>query len=405
MEALQDGPACRLPEAARRRKGHCMKPLHSLRTALTVALSLVLALGIAVVALGFVNLHGAHAANTCTPTGYVRDNINLTAALIDPKGTVSGYIDASGCNIGVYYDAGHSGTVANAEISGANYYGVVNNGAKVDIRGSRIHNIGESPFNGAQHGVAIYFVYNSGARGSITENLIWYYQKGGIVVNGTGDNAYVAHNTVIGNGPVDYIAQNGIQIGYGATAEVMDNLVTGNSYTGAGDADDGGIIVVGGSYYGSPVTANVKIGGNVVIGNDIGIWLTNVDFDPNHPGDYNYYVPATEPTRIDVERNLIENDAVTNTTGYVIGAYQAGIADQGNYDRLVKNSICGVGYTPVATPPPYLYAIDDTATNNIFEQGNTTCLGGGSTITKSDAGLKPAGTRQGEPDRKPESSK
>ena len=39
----------------------------------------------------------------CTQTGFVRDGINLTAALINPTGTVSGDVDATGCNIGIYY--------------------------------------------------------------------------------------------------------------------------------------------------------------------------------------------------------------------------------------------------------------------------------------------------------------
>jgi hypothetical protein len=34
-----------------------------------------------------------------------------------------------------------------------------------------------------------------------------------------------------GVGPVDYIAQNGIQIGFGGTAIVQENQVSGNDYT------------------------------------------------------------------------------------------------------------------------------------------------------------------------------
>lgn len=49
-------------------------------------------------------LTDAIAAPTCTVTGFVRDGINLTAAQINPA-TVSGDVDATGCNIGVYYSA------------------------------------------------------------------------------------------------------------------------------------------------------------------------------------------------------------------------------------------------------------------------------------------------------------
>ena len=57
------------------------------------------------------------AATTCTPTGFIRDSINLTAARIG--GTVTGTLDATGCDIGVYIDAAHPGSVTNADISGA----------------------------------------------------------------------------------------------------------------------------------------------------------------------------------------------------------------------------------------------------------------------------------------------
>jgi hypothetical protein len=54
----------------------------------------------------------------CAPTGFN----GLTAALINPSGPVSGAINASGCNIGIYYDAsGAGGTVRNAEICGATH--------------------------------------------------------------------------------------------------------------------------------------------------------------------------------------------------------------------------------------------------------------------------------------------
>ncbi len=316
---------------------------------------------------GFAYANGAKAAPaTCTPTGFYRDSINLTAARINPSGTLTGTINATGCNIGVYYGPGSSGTVYQAKIYGANYFGVVNNGGHVNVSTSKIYDIGESPLNGDQHGVAIYFAYGSAATGEIAHNTIWNYQKGGIVVNGANASAKVSYNTVTGQGPVNYIAQNGIQIGYGATATVSYNTVTGNSYTGAGLTASGGIIVVGGACYGDVPTVNTQILGNTVTGNDIGIWLSNVDAD--------CYNAVTTPTNINVFENTSRNDAVNNTTGAGPGAgYQAGIADQGDGDQLIKNKICGVGYTPVLTPPPYLFMIDDTVTNNIVESGNTTC--------------------------------
>ncbi len=170
-------------------------------------------------------------------TGYVRDGITLTAARIG--GTVTGDIDATGCNIGAYFDSASPGSVSDADIYGANYFGVVVNGGSVDIANSSIHDIGETPFNGTQHGNAVYYAYGSSSTGTVSGNHIWDYQKGGIVANGTGTSVSITGNVVTGLGPVNFIAQNGIQLGWGAVGIVEDNTVTGNTYTGGGWASCG----------------------------------------------------------------------------------------------------------------------------------------------------------------------
>lgn len=98
----------------------------------------------------------------CTPTGFVRGGVNLTAAQIG--GAVAGSIDATGCNIGAYNPTG----VTNAHIFGANYFGIVANGRTLDVISSTVRNISESPFNGTQHGVGIFCTGASGGRGRLT---------------------------------------------------------------------------------------------------------------------------------------------------------------------------------------------------------------------------------------------
>ncbi len=165
---------------------------------------------------------------TCTPTGFYRDNINLTAAQIG--GTVDSELDATGCNIGLYIDADNPGGVASgADIHGANYFGVVVDGTSANVENGNIHNIGEVPFNGSQHGVGVF--YRAGADGVVDGNTVNQYQKGGIVADGTNTAVSVTNNTVTGLGQVDFIAQNGIQISRGATALVKANTVSGNWYT------------------------------------------------------------------------------------------------------------------------------------------------------------------------------
>jgi hypothetical protein len=116
---------------------------------------------------------------------------------------------------------------------------VLVNGAAVNVTSSSVHAIGEMPLNGSQHGNAI--VYLNGASGIIRGNHVYSYQKNGITVSGVNasgtpgslaTSASVLSNIVTGEGHVSYIAQNGIQISYGASGIVTGNTVSGNWYTG-----------------------------------------------------------------------------------------------------------------------------------------------------------------------------
>jgi hypothetical protein len=177
---------------------------------------------------------------TCTPTGFFRDGINLTAAKMG--GTVSGKIDAAGCDIGVYYGPGSTGLVNAATITNARYFGVVNYRGKVDVMNSTISKIGNVPFDGTQHGVGIFFTTEKdpsgetlgSASGTIKSNSVSQYQKGGITVRGKGATAKIWANTVIGRGLLYDIAQNGIQVSFGAGATLLRNTVGGHSYAPAG---------------------------------------------------------------------------------------------------------------------------------------------------------------------------
>jgi hypothetical protein len=324
------------------------------RARIAMAAAVVAALGAAVLP-----TTADAAAASCTPTGFVRDGIDMTAAQIG--GDVTGSLDAGGCNIGVYYDNATSGNVTGATIFGANYFGVVVNGdvgaVSVNVTDSFVHDIGETPLNGSQHGTALYYraLGVGTASGTISGNLITNYQKGGITISGS-VSASIANNTVTGQGPVPYIAQNGIQVGYGAEATVTGNTVIGNAYTGVGGVSSAGILVVGGPCFGLPYTVGLDITRNTLTGNDVGVWLFNADSVCNAP---------TSKTNNSVKLNTISNNAVTNTTGYsATCGYQAGVADVGYKDLIVNNKISGVGYTPQVggdcsgTPPAVLRFVD-----------------------------------------------
>ena len=223
----------------------------------------------------------------------------------------------------------------------------------MDVTNNTIQDIGENPpfFNGTQHGVAVYYrAFDTGtsATGTISGNAIFLYQKGGIVANGPGTAVSISGNTVTGNGPVNYIAQNGIQIGDGGTGQITRNQVTGNSYTGTNNASSAGILIFGGC--GNALTTGVQIVKNVVgssisgDGNDIGVALANYDST--------CLSGAATATNDKVINNTITSVDLSNISGNgsSIG-YQAGISDSGVNDKLINNQISGVGYKPGATSP------------------------------------------------------
>ncbi len=118
-----------------------------------------------------------------------------------------------------YFGPGHSGT-ADANISGATWYGVVADRANVTVTGSQIHEIGDKPFNSVQRGRAVLDI--NGATGTISGNEVYDFQKNGIEISGQNADASglsdvktsvkVLSNVVTGEGPIEYIAQIGIVI-------------------------------------------------------------------------------------------------------------------------------------------------------------------------------------------------
>lgn len=182
-------------------------------------------------------------AVTCTPTDYTQDGRPLTAALINPP-NVSGTLDATGCDIGVYYNAG-AHTINHATIQNAFYYGVLarNPGTSVDVsNSSEVKFIGDvlgGTFfpTGAQHGVGI--AYREQATGSVDDTYVHQYQKNGFVVKNPGTRVTVTNSHVQGLGPTPLIAQNGIQYSDGSSGVVRDNLIEDNEYTGSGTFSTG----------------------------------------------------------------------------------------------------------------------------------------------------------------------
>jgi hypothetical protein len=189
-----------------------------------------------VVAAASAALAGPASAATCQVTDFMQDGRPLTAAQVNPPAT-TGTVDATGCDIAIYFNDGAAHTVDAATVQNAFYYGVLTNneGTSADITNSEIRFIGDGNGGtflptGAQHGVGVAF--RNGADGLIDNDYIHHYQKNGVLVNADHTTVTTTHSHVQGLGPVMFIAQNGVQYSNSAEGEIRDNLIEDNEYTG-----------------------------------------------------------------------------------------------------------------------------------------------------------------------------
>jgi hypothetical protein len=106
--------------------------------------------------------------------------------------------------------------------------GILYQNASGEVDHTAVRNLKLSAsLNSCQSGSAI-MVQSGGGQNSvvnISDSSIHDYQKNGITANETGTQVQIDHNVVTGIGPTAGAAQNGIQIGFGATGSVAGNSV------------------------------------------------------------------------------------------------------------------------------------------------------------------------------------
>jgi parallel beta-helix repeat protein len=138
----------------------------------------------------------------------------------------------------------------------------VSAGASATIRQNHVTNLYNGTNNQFGNGIEI------DGKAAVLYNTVDSYQKDGILVDTSSASANVSNNTVTGEGSVNLVAQNGIQVSNGAQANVTWNTVTQNSYSNT--ASDGftatGILVYND-------TASVVLGQNDVTSNELGGYL------------------------------------------------------------------------------------------------------------------------------------
>jgi parallel beta-helix repeat protein len=158
--------------------------------------------------------------------------------------------------------------------AGANYGVLVSDGGSATVRDNHITQIRDQTLSGVVEGIGIQYGFTdsagtvlSSASGLARHNVIEDYQKGGIVVIGSASNGDLHDNVIRGSGPTNVIVQNGIQVSDGATADVRNNTVSGNSFLATAPNTDNatGILLF--------ETSKVLVRNNSVSNNGEGIFL------------------------------------------------------------------------------------------------------------------------------------
>jgi hypothetical protein len=172
------------------------------------------------------------------PQGFTLDGNGHTITAVDPAG---GHFMGA-----VIRNAGSVAHVTNLTVTtsglanvcdGGNdrLRGILFDGAAGSITNNHVLNINQGA-SGCQEGNGIearnepFTTAGPDLTVLISGNTVANYQKTGIIANGS-VAATITGNTVTGAGPINYIAQNGIQVGFGGTGDLKSNSVSGNNYT------------------------------------------------------------------------------------------------------------------------------------------------------------------------------
>jgi hypothetical protein len=177
------------------------------------------------------------------PTHVTADISNI---IVD--GTGNGISGCSPDLIGIYY-ADASGTLAHIT--------------------TRNQTLG-SGLGGCQTGLGIFVESNNNAPGksfvTVKNSSVHDFQKNGITAQRPGTIVSFSNNVVSGAGPTDQIAQNGIEVAFGAIGTVTSNSVLNYIYMGNAGATATGILLF-------DAATGLSITGNVVGNTQGGIGL------------------------------------------------------------------------------------------------------------------------------------
>ena len=187
--------------------------------------------------------------------------------------------------------------------------------------------------NGCQSGDGIDVQSSPGeaSKVNIENNSVHDYQKNGITGNEIGTTVAIQENSVTGVGPTTGAAQNGIQVGFGATGSVEGNRVADNVWSPCVSLQQCQFNATGILIFQSD---GVEVTHNAVGTNQVGIFIGGQDSKVERNAVFNSQV------LVGIELAGDNNAAINNR---VVHSDQAGILIQGNNNNVRENRITEAG--------------------------------------------------------------
>jgi hypothetical protein len=204
-------------------------------------------------------------------------------------------------------------------------------------------------FKGCQHGLALdvgSHKANLVGHAKLLRDTISGYEKNGPTVSNPGSTLSTKEVTVSGEGPSPWIAQNGIEVAFGAKGSIQTTNVSGNECELAGTCSSGalGEQATGVLFFGA--AAGSKAGEDTITGNDIGAYYASTS--------------PTQPAKPEV--NFAFDKLVSNRyEGFVLEEGTASLKS----DSITGTSLIGIDIVQSASQP---YA-DNSKANGLTIEG------------------------------------
>jgi parallel beta-helix repeat protein len=153
-----------------------------------------------------------------------------TTSLFDaaPIATALLVADTTGVSIsGLTVDGANSGISQCApDLIGISFQNASGELERIAVRNFKL----TASLNGCQSGTGIFVQSGNGgvSKVEIEHCTVHDFQKNGITADEKGTVTIIRRNVVTGVGPTNGAAQNGVQIGFGATGSILGNVVTNN---------------------------------------------------------------------------------------------------------------------------------------------------------------------------------